>query len=147
MNVTNNQAGGFLLRIPCGLVQDSSIKIVGIPSRLLGKFQIELTGAQLPEEPDPPIILRSRKYPYATNDKYAYCPTWALSWQYRRQNLLREIIGYNADILFLQEVQSDHFEEWQVTLVKELNPYQKGSKHRQQTSVTAGSNKDNNMVS
>lgn len=57
MNVTDNQAGGFLLQIPCGLTQDSSITIVGIPSGLLGKFQIELTGAQLPEEPDPPIIL------------------------------------------------------------------------------------------
>lgn len=57
MNVTDNQAGGFLLQIPCGLTQDSSITIVGIPSGLLGKFQIELIGAQLPEEPDPPIIL------------------------------------------------------------------------------------------
>jgi hypothetical protein len=79
MDVTNNQARGFLLRIPYGLVQDSSIKFIGIPSRLLEKFQIELTGAQLPEESDPPIILRSRKCPYATNDKYRYCPTWALS--------------------------------------------------------------------
>jgi len=49
---------------------------------------------------------------YATNDIYAYCPPWALSWQYRRQNLLQEIIGYDADILCLQEVQSDHFEEF-----------------------------------
>jgi CCR4-NOT transcription complex subunit 6 len=41
---------------------------------------------------------------YATNDTYSYCPTWALSWAYRRQNLLREIIGYHADIICLQEV-------------------------------------------
>jgi len=76
-----------------------------------------------------------------------FYPTWALSWHYCQQNLLQEIIGYNADILFLQEVQCDHFEEWQVTLVKELNPYQKWSKHRQQTSDTTGSNKDSGMVS
>lgn len=41
---------------------------------------------------------------YATNEVYNYCPTWALSWPYRRQNLLREIVGYRADIVCLQEV-------------------------------------------
>lgn len=41
---------------------------------------------------------------YATNELYSYCPTWALSWPYRRQNLLREIVGYRADIVCLQEV-------------------------------------------
>lgn len=41
---------------------------------------------------------------YATNDLYSYCPSWALSWPYRRQNLLREIVGYRADIVCLQEV-------------------------------------------
>ncbi|XVF64776.1 hypothetical protein PTKIN_Ptkin09bG0193800 [Pterospermum kingtungense] len=49
---------------------------------------------------------------YAGGGRYYYCPKRALLWEYRRQNLLQEIIEYNADILCLQEVQSDHFESF-----------------------------------
>ncbi|XP_073526110.1 uncharacterized protein [Phyllobates terribilis] len=49
---------------------------------------------------------------YAFSDAYSYCPSWALSWPYRRQNLLREIVGYRADIICLQEVQNEHFEDF-----------------------------------
>uniref|UniRef100_A0A803N0N4 poly(A)-specific ribonuclease n=1 Tax=Chenopodium quinoa TaxID=63459 RepID=A0A803N0N4_CHEQI len=49
---------------------------------------------------------------YVYVDKYPYCPEWALTWEYRRKNLLCELINYNADILCLQEVQSDHFENF-----------------------------------
>ncbi|KAK9271080.1 hypothetical protein L1049_026669 [Liquidambar formosana] len=49
---------------------------------------------------------------YARGGMYSYCPAWALAWEYRRHNLLQEIIGYDADILCLQEVQSDHFENF-----------------------------------
>jgi len=37
---------------------------------------------------------------------YSYCPPWALSWAYRKQNLLRELLGYKADIMCLQEVRT-----------------------------------------
>ncbi|KAK6246054.1 hypothetical protein SCA6_009144 [Theobroma cacao] len=47
---------------------------------------------------------------YTGMGKYSYCPSWAVVWEYRKQNLLQEIIGYDADIICLQEVQSDHFE-------------------------------------
>ena len=47
----------FALKIPCGLIQGSSITIIGTPGSLLGNFKIELTGAAVPGEPDPPIVL------------------------------------------------------------------------------------------
>ncbi|XP_058083445.1 beta-1,3-galactosyltransferase GALT1 isoform X2 [Magnolia sinica] len=48
---------GYKLQIPCGLIQGSSITIIGTPSGLLGNFRIDLTGTPLPGEPDPPVIL------------------------------------------------------------------------------------------
>uniref|UniRef100_A0A803ME58 Endonuclease/exonuclease/phosphatase domain-containing protein n=1 Tax=Chenopodium quinoa TaxID=63459 RepID=A0A803ME58_CHEQI len=41
-----------------------------------------------------------------------YCPEWALKWEYRQKNLLHELKQYGADIMCLQEVQSDHFEDF-----------------------------------
>lgn len=50
---------------------------------------------------------------YASSELYgSYCPSWALSWAYRRNNLLKEVLSYGADILCLQEVQSDHYEDF-----------------------------------
>mmetsp|Transcript_43214 Transcript_43214/g.105761 ORF Transcript_43214/g.105761 Transcript_43214/m.105761 type:complete len:582 (+) Transcript_43214:94-1839(+) len=49
---------------------------------------------------------------YATPQVYPYTAAWALAWNYRKRNLLREIIGYKADILALQEIQADHYKEW-----------------------------------
>lgn len=57
MNQTELQSDGFNFKIPCGLIQDSSITFVGIPRGLLGNFRIELIGSQLSGEPDPPIVL------------------------------------------------------------------------------------------
>ena len=41
---------------------------------------------------------------YACWSVHSKCPGWALAWEYRRENLLHEIIGYDADIICLQEV-------------------------------------------
>eukprot|EP00887_Chlorella_sp_A99_P001164 scaffold14.g1164.t1 len=49
---------------------------------------------------------------YATADQFGYCPPWALAWPYRRVNLLKELLSYDADIMCLQEVQSNHFQDW-----------------------------------
>ena len=49
---------------------------------------------------------------YATSEVYPYCPAWALPWNYRRRNILRELVAYHADIMCLQEVQADHYENF-----------------------------------
>lgn len=46
---------------------------------------------------------------YATRQMYGYCPSWALDWEYRRKNILDEIRHYSADIISLQEVETDQF--------------------------------------
>jgi CCR4-NOT transcription complex subunit 6 len=47
---------------------------------------------------------------YATEQQFEYCPGWALSWDYRKHLILKQIAAIDADVVCLQEVQSDHFE-------------------------------------
>ena len=81
--------------------------------------------ALVPLPPGPPLAPTSPGSPrftvltynlladlYATPDAFWYVPPWALAWGYRRQNLVRELIAANADILCLQEVQSTHFADF-----------------------------------
>uniref|UniRef100_A0A336M7I4 poly(A)-specific ribonuclease n=1 Tax=Culicoides sonorensis TaxID=179676 RepID=A0A336M7I4_CULSO len=46
---------------------------------------------------------------YATRQMYGYCPSWALSWEYRKKAILDEIRHYSADIISLQEVETEQF--------------------------------------
>jgi CCR4-NOT transcription complex subunit 6 len=39
---------------------------------------------------------------YATPQSYGYTPSWALSWDYRKDLLLQELLNYSADIICLQ---------------------------------------------
>lgn len=48
---------------------------------------------------------------YANSQAYPHCPGWALAWTYRKRNLIREMALFDADILCLQEIQADHFED------------------------------------
>ncbi|XP_052208087.1 hydroxyproline O-galactosyltransferase GALT3 [Diospyros lotus] len=49
-------SNGSALQIPCGLVVDSSITLIGISDGHHGSFQIELVGSQLPDEAMAPVI-------------------------------------------------------------------------------------------
>ncbi|XP_071829325.1 CCR4-NOT transcription complex subunit 6-like isoform X1 [Apostichopus japonicus] len=46
---------------------------------------------------------------YATRQIYGYCPTWALSWDYRKKGIMDEILTGNADIICLQEVETEQY--------------------------------------
>ncbi|KAJ3185823.1 Glucose-repressible alcohol dehydrogenase transcriptional effector [Gaertneriomyces sp. JEL0708] len=48
---------------------------------------------------------------YAPPQSYAYTPSWALNWEYRKDLILVEIGRYNADVVFLQEMQADQYDE------------------------------------
>ncbi|KAK9879423.1 hypothetical protein WA026_006490 [Henosepilachna vigintioctopunctata] len=41
---------------------------------------------------------------FSRDSLYAYCPPYALQLDYRKQLILKELMGYNADIICLQEV-------------------------------------------
>ncbi len=46
----------------------------------------------------------------ARNVLFPYCPAYALDIEYRRQLLAKELVGYNADLVCLQEVDKKVFD-------------------------------------
>lgn len=48
----------------------------------------------------------------ATAKLYGYTPSWALTWDYRKELILAEILGSDADFLCLQEVDVAQYEEF-----------------------------------
>uniref|UniRef100_A0A1I7TX84 poly(A)-specific ribonuclease n=1 Tax=Caenorhabditis tropicalis TaxID=1561998 RepID=A0A1I7TX84_9PELO len=46
---------------------------------------------------------------YATVNQYSYCPSWALNWEYRKSLIIKEIRTYEADVITLQEVETEQF--------------------------------------
>lgn len=56
---------------------------------------------------------------YASPERYPYCPSWALSWNYRKQGIIKEISSYDSDVICLQEVESLQYSDFfQVELEK-----------------------------
>ncbi|AMD18852.1 HBL050Wp [Eremothecium sinecaudum] len=55
---------------------------------------------------------------YATPKMYRFVPSWALSWDYRREKLKEEVLNYQTDIICLQEVESKTYEEFWLPLLE-----------------------------
>ncbi|KEI40235.1 uncharacterized protein L969DRAFT_47134 [Mixia osmundae IAM 14324] len=49
---------------------------------------------------------------YATAHMYGYTPSWALAWDYRKDLILQEAMSYESEILCLQEVDQEQFEDF-----------------------------------
>ncbi|MCO5588424.1 hypothetical protein L7F22_042380 [Adiantum nelumboides] len=70
------------------------------------------------EEPDPPpesfnvLCYNILCEKYATQQLYGYTPSWALAWDYRKDFILQEVMSYGADIVCLQEVDSEQYEDY-----------------------------------
>ncbi|GBG88763.1 hypothetical protein CBR_g48381 [Chara braunii] len=125
---------GYTLKVECAVVEVSTGNTVATPSTAItsrvvpapcpprkmilvngvdGVGGMEVDGSRAPSTGTFTVLSYNiLAEMYAIPEMYSYCPAWALSWSYRKQNLLRELLGYRADILCLQEVQSDHFEEF-----------------------------------
>ncbi|KAM6954140.1 CCR4-NOT transcription complex subunit 6-like [Aplochiton taeniatus] len=46
---------------------------------------------------------------YATRQLYGYCPSWALSWEYRKKGIMEDIASCDADVISLQEVETEQY--------------------------------------
>jgi CCR4-NOT transcription complex subunit 6 len=51
-------------------------------------------------------------FKYATSQQYRYTPTHALSWDYRKELILREMREHNADFICQQEIDAENFQEY-----------------------------------
>nr|XP_031293864.1 CCR4-NOT transcription complex subunit 6 isoform X4 [Camelus dromedarius] len=56
---------------------------------------------------------------YATRQLYGYCPSWALDWDYRKKAIIQEILSCNADVVSLQEVETEQYYSFFLVELKE----------------------------
>ena len=65
--------------------------------------------------PSDPFKLRVFSYNILAEtyqDQHYYTPSWALSWEYRKKKILKELIKYDCDVLCLQEVEGKQYHDY-----------------------------------
>lgn len=121
----NDQDVGHLLKITCS-PSDSQRK--GLEYSTVSKSPVELGPSECPFEKRHAFtserLLPKKEFrvvtyniladlyadsEYSRSVLFAHCPSYALDIDYRRQLLLKEISGYNSDIICLQEVDRKEF--------------------------------------
>ena len=122
---------GRMLRLEISASLPKGVLSLDGGSQSLGPYAATELSSVLPEPEAPPP--RKMAYParpddpsktftvfsynilaeiYANRRRYPYCPMWALLWTFRRNNILRELLNAKSDIIGLQEVQLDHFDDF-----------------------------------
>ncbi|EKX31012.1 hypothetical protein GUITHDRAFT_149551, partial [Guillardia theta CCMP2712] len=116
--VPQKQDVGRILKLECKSMSIESAEVMQAPPLAPARSMMEVP--QPPNSFDPRAPKATFKVLtyncladiYANPQAYPYTPSWALPWNFRKRNLLREILGYQADVLALQEVQADHWKEF-----------------------------------
>ncbi|CAH1794017.1 unnamed protein product [Owenia fusiformis] len=85
---------------------------------------LAITSSQPPQRPWIPLANPERRKPtaiftvmcynvlcdkYCTSQLYGYTASWALNWEYRKKGIIEEIRHYSADIITLQEVETEMY--------------------------------------
>lgn len=56
---------------------------------------------------------------YATAKLYSFTSSWALNWDYRKELIKKQLLESNADVVCLQEVETQSFEDYWLPLLTE----------------------------
>ena len=75
------EAGLSKLKIPCGMIQGSSVTVIGTPTGILGEFKIELIRETLPGDLWQPVVLNVHVRPMGdkqTDDPVIVQNAWTL---------------------------------------------------------------------
>ncbi|KAL1187991.1 Carbon catabolite repressor-like protein [Cardamine amara subsp. amara] len=124
---------GYVLRLECAVICAETKKDLGrsttistprvvpfptpFPRKLVPFIRDDVTGKS---EPFTVLTYNILSDTSASDKHYGYCQPWARTWTYRKHNLLQEIVGYNADVVCLQEVQNSHLDDFFAPELKKL---------------------------
>lgn len=84
-----------------------------VPARPPPRVMLDLTEGHAPSGERVRVFsYNTLCYKMATSSLYGYTPSQALSWEYRKSQILSEISESSADFLCLQEVDNESFEDF-----------------------------------
>lgn len=111
-NVGNNTlfSGGNVLELPCGLIEDSSITLIGIPDGR--NFEIVISGSNFSGEPKPPVILHynvSVAGDNMTEEPFIVQNTWSYELGWGKVEKCPAHVSSNIKGIYSSTVLDSHF--------------------------------------